>query len=231
MLNVLLATLRAFVRRDAVIRSPRNATASSTTSLPKRAAIVYGCGAFLTVLFSLLVPASAIADKPAIDPSWADGKIVYMIGPHIIPGANVSQPNLYANAQELYLLVYPINNAAGDATDQKTLPSGYQPNCDPCYHPGLPGPFAYHDHVLTGAPGMGNNGTAGQFKGPWKIIVLVYNPAVALSPLFKPITRATDIDAAEAAGTFLPINSSGRGNIYEIETGNVLICPLVSPEA
>ncbi len=77
---------------------------------------------------------------------------------------------------------------------------------------------------------MGNDGTAGAFKGPWKIILLIYNPEVALSPTFTPITSAADIDAAEATGEFLEINP-GADNPYEIDTGNVLICPLVSPNA
>lgn len=51
------------------------------------------------------------------------------------------------------------------------------------------------------------------------------------SPSFKPITSAADLDAAEAAGNvFLPINQGGE-NPYEIDTGNVLICPLVSSHA
>jgi hypothetical protein len=57
-------------------------------------------------------------------------------------------------------------------------------------------------------------------------------PDVALSPTFTPITRASDIDPAEAAGTFLPINPDPHAaNPYEIETGTVLICPLVAPSA
>jgi hypothetical protein len=183
----------------------------------------------LILAIGLLVALPAMAGKQAIDPSYADGNLVYMIGPHMIVNAIVTQPQLYAQSQELYLLVYPIN-PTGTATDPKALPSGYQPNCDPCYHPGLPGPFAYHDHVLTGAPGLGNNGTAGEFKGPWKIIVLLYNPAVFNQSTFTPIKSASDIDAAEANGTFLPINPTGA-NPYEVETGNVLICPLVSPHA
>lgn len=186
--------------------------------------------AIAAMVLALLVPWTASnAAKPDIDPSWVDGKIVYMIGPHLIENAIVTHPELYAKAEELYLLVFPINPSGAD-TDPKRLPSGYTPNCDPCYHPGLPGVFAYHDHVLTGAPGLGNNGTAGEFKAPWKIILLVYNPAVALRTDFRPITSADDIDAAEARGVFLPINP-GPGNPYEIETGNVLICPLVSPNA
>ena len=185
--------------------------------------------AFLLAI-GLLVALPAAAEKPAIDPTYADGQIVYMIGPHLIVNAWVTQPQLYAKAEELYLLVYPINGPQNNDTDRKTLPSGYQPNCDPCYHPGLPGAFAYHDHIVTGAPGLGANGTAGQFKAPWKIILLVYNPDRFNDPNFKPITSASDVDAAEGTGMFLPVNPTGA-NPFEIETGNVLICPLVSPRA
>ena len=90
--------------------------------------------------------------------------------------------------------------------------------------------FAYHDHVLTGAPGQGKNGTAGVMKAPWKIILLKYNREVMNSPDFIPIKSASDIDAAEANGVFEKINPQGA-NQYEMETGNVLICPLVSPHA
>lgn len=188
---------------------------------------VSSIGLMAALVVSLLVPGVATAGKPDIDPSYADGKVVYMIGPHLITNPN---PNLYAQSQELYLLVYPINPTGSTTLGTLTLPSGYQPNCDPCFHPGIPLQFAYHDHVLTGAPGLGTNGTAGEFKGPWKIILLIYNPAVALSPTFTPVTSASDIDAAEAAGTFLPINPRAV-NPFEIETGNVLICPLVAPDA
>ena len=182
------------------------------------------------LLAALILPAgSATAGKPAIDPSWVDGKIYYMIGPHVIENAIVTNPQLYAKSEELYLLVYPINPSGSD-TDPKAVGGGYQPNCNPCYHPGLPGPFAYHDHVLTGAPGLGKNGTAGEFKSPWKIIVLMYNPAVISSPNFKPVTSVSDIDAAEASGMFVPLVPDAP-NPYEIETGNVLICPFVSPNA
>jgi hypothetical protein len=165
--------------------------------------------------------------KPEIDPTYANGKTVYMIGPHIIPGARESMPNAYAHAQELYLLTYPPGTNGAPIT----LPSGYQPQCNPCFHPGLPLPFVYHDHVITGAPGMGNNGTAGEYKGPWKIIILKYNPEYANSPTFTPITSEAAIDSAEhAGGVFLPINQ-GPGNPDEIDTGNLLICPTVSNHA
>jgi hypothetical protein len=180
---------------------------------------------------ALLFGGSATAAKPDIDPTYANGQTVYMIGPHLIVGARESMPNLYAHAEELYLLVYPQATTPQPGSAQPiTLPSGYQPQCNPCFHPGLPFPFVYHDHVITGAPGMGVNGTAGAYKGPWKIILLVYNPAVAYSPTFQPVKSAAAVDQGEAAGLFLPINP-GAANPYEIETGNVLICPTVSPHA
>lgn len=164
--------------------------------------------------------------KPEIDPTYANGKTVYMIGPHAIPGARETMPNLYAHAQELYLLTYP----AADPNAPITLPSGYQPQCNPCFHPGLPPFFVHHDHVITGAPGMGNNGTAGEYKGPWKIIILKYNPAYVNAHGFVPIKSEADIDAAEQAGNvFLP--DFGGSNPYELDTGNLLICPTVSNHA
>jgi hypothetical protein len=103
-------------------------------------------------------------------------KVVYMIGPHVITNPN---PHLYTQSEELYLLVYPLNPTGSTTLGQLTLPSGYQPDCDPCFHPGIPLRFSYHDHVLTGAAGLGKNGTAADFKAPWKIILLMYNRDVA----------------------------------------------------
>ena len=174
---------------------------------------------------------SAPEGKPEIDPTYANGTTVYMIGPHIIVNAKATQPELYEHAEELYLVVYPQASLPQPGAGPITLPSGYQPQCNPCFHPGLPAQFVYHDHVISGAPGMGTNGTAGDYKAPWKIILLVYNPAYAASKNFVPLKSQADIDAAEqAGGVFLPINSGGA-NPYEIETGNVLICPTVSNHA
>ena len=173
----------------------------------------------------------AARGKPEIDPTYANGKTVYMIGPKMIENARETQPNLYKAAEELYLVVYPQQNLPTPSSPPITLPSGYQPQCNPCFHPGLPAPFVFHDHVIAGAPGMGTDGTAGGMKAPWKLILLVYNPAYVSSPFFTPIKSEEDLDAAEAAGNvFLPINQGGE-NPYEIETGNVLICPIVSKKA
>ncbi len=185
----------------------------------------------VTPLSAQSTDAAAPMGKPEIDPTYANGITVYMIGPHIIPNARSTMPNAYEHAEELYLVVYPQVPTPAPGAGPITLPSGYQPQCNPCFHPGLPAPFVYHDHVITGAPGMGNNGTAGEYKAPWKIIVLMYDPAYVSSPSFTPLKSEAAIDAAEAAGNvFLPINTGGS-NPYEIDTGNLLICPTVSNHA
>jgi hypothetical protein len=176
---------------------------------------------------------AAVGGKPEIDPTWANGQTVNMIGSHLIVGARETMPNLYAHSEELYLLVFPQATVPDPLTAGPiTAGNGYHPQCNPCFHPDLPHPLVYHDHVITGAPGMGNNGTAGAFKGPWKIIVLIYNPAYAYSPNFRPITSATAIDTAEATGnTNVFLKPFGGSNPYEFEPGNVLICPIVSSNA
>ena len=74
--------------------------------------------------------------KPELDPSYANGKTVYMIGPHLVMGARESMPNVYAKAEELYLVVYPqAGPLPVPGAGPITLPSGYQPQCDPCFHP------------------------------------------------------------------------------------------------
>jgi len=173
----------------------------------------------------------AVGGKPEIDPTYANGKTVYMIGPRMIVNARETQPNLYEHAEELYLVVYPQQVEPTPSSPPITLLSGYHPQCNPCFHPGLPAPFVFHDHVIAGAPGMGTDGTAGAMKAPWKMILLIYNPAYIASPFFTPIKSEKDLDAAEEAGNvFLPVNQGGE-NPYEIDTGNVLICPIVSSHA
>ena len=172
--------------------------------------------------------------KPEIDPTWANGQTVYMIGPTVIQNAKQNQPNLYAQAEELYLVVFPQTGPppAPGAPPITLQPSRYMPQCNPCFHPGLPPPFVYHDHIITGAPGMGRNGTAGEFKAPWKIIIVQYELSYTQSSAFHPLTSATALDAAEQPGLGIlhVINPTGA-NQFEIETGNVLICTIVSNKA
>ena len=183
-------------------------------------------GGILLLALSLLIAGRANAAKPEIDPTYADGQTYYMIGPTV----NTSpSPGLFARAEELYLASYPwdfVNNVPPQ------FASDYQPQCNPCYHPGLPVPFVYHDHVITGAPGLGKDGTARTYLGPWKIIVMQYVDAVLSDPNFVPAKSETEIDLYETLGLFKAINPDPNAeNPFEIVTGNVLICPLVSPHA
>jgi hypothetical protein len=195
----------------------------------------------MVLLVALVTPGgAALAGKPGIDPVYVNGNVYYMIG---ATQNNNPPANVYAHSEELYLVTYPIDEIRAFHPDwinsqgQLTLPSGYTPQCNPCFHPGLPAPFVYHDHVLTGAPGLGTNGTAGAFKSPWKILIVQYSLATIENPGFNPITWVKDIDPAKAAGTLQMVTiADPSGNLVtlptnEIEPHSLLICPFVSPSA
>ena len=166
----------------------------------------------------LLATAPIAMAKQGSETVWANGQAWTMITPHAITDAN---PNLLASAPPMYVLAFPSNGHGG-----WILPSGYSPQCDPCL--GVPVP-PYHDHLLTGAPGFGTQGTSGgAYEGPWRVILMVYSPAFVTSGHFAPVTADEDLAAAIAAHQFLPI---GPGATYAIPLPVVLICPLVSPNA
>jgi hypothetical protein len=183
----------------------------------------------LMLMLMLLAPAGvAVAGKPIIDTSYANGKVVYMIGPHVITNPN---PKEFAQAEELYIVAYPMNEGGTD-TGPKSLPgSGYSPQCNPCYHFGPVDSFAYHDHILSGSPGFGHNGTAGEFKGPWRIILLKYTTNVLNDPSFKPATSAAELEQRILDGQFQLLPGADPATPYELELPVILICPLVAPEA
>ena len=83
-------------------------------------------------------PTAAATGKPEIDPTYANGTTVYMIGPRLIVNAKATMPNAYEHAEELYLVVYSQPSIPQPSAGPITLPSGYQPQCNPCFHPGLP---------------------------------------------------------------------------------------------
>jgi hypothetical protein len=168
----------------------------------------------LALLTCAAFPLAANAGKDT-ELVYADGGTYTMVGATLI--TNASPGSL--NAPPLYILGYAAPGASGPIT----LPSGYQPQCNPC----LEEPVAYHDHLITGAPGLGTNGTAGgDYRAPWRIVVLLYNPLYSNSPDFTPVTSDERLATAEAAGEFLPINA-GAPNPYERWTNNVLVCPVV----
>jgi hypothetical protein len=181
--------------------------------------------AVAAIVFVVSSQVTRAASPQEIDPSYANGTTVYMMGAKLITNPD---PNLLATAPPLYGLAYKV---PGGTTGPITLPSGYQPQCNPCDH--FPPPFHYHDHILAGAPGFGADGTALDNKGPWKIIIMMYDPAVSSKPDFKPLMDDESIVTAEQNGEFLKINAdlSHGPDPYQIDTGMVLICPLVSSHA
>lgn len=177
-------------------------------------------------LILLVVVAAAFGAFPLTTNASAGGEFAYaeghtytMLGATLITNAS---PGVL-KAPPIYILGYPVPPGTSGPI---TLPSGYQPQCNPC----LQEPVAYHDHLLTGAPGLGTSGTSGgNYESPWRIVILMYNPLYPYgpsSPFFQPITRDDDLAAAEQAGEFLPINP-GAANPYERWTQNVLVCPVV----
>jgi hypothetical protein len=183
----------------------------------------------VSVLLALLalvaigaVPAQA--GKPVTEPMFANDTTVYMIAP---PTLATGGPNV---PDDLYLAVYPINPNGVDLGRLTVGTNNYAPQCDPCFHPGVPLPFSYHDHVISGAPGFGTNGTAGAFNPFWHVFIVMYNPSVFTEKVFTPVQSASELDAGEASGMFLPINQDGA-NPYEVDTGIVFLCNIVSSRA
>lgn len=161
---------------------------------------------------------SVAAATPGTETVWANGTEWTMLTPHAI--ADPSE-NLLQSAPPLYVLAFPKDPITG----QWLVPSNYAPQCDPCL--GVPVP-PYHDHLLTGAPGFGTNGTAGDYEGPWRVVLMMYSPSFVTGGQFQPVTSDEDLPAAIAAGEFLPIGAAGG---FEKPLPVVLICPLVSPNA
>ena len=174
--------------------------------------IALGLGAASLVVGIGALPAGA---TPSGEPAYANGQTVLMHSTHL---ATHPGPGLLA-APPMYVMGYPIAPGSGTVT----LPSGYQPQCDPCAEESPP----YHDHVLTGAPGYGANGTAGSYEGPWRLVIMRYAPSYADSTSFVPVTSDEQISSAEADGDFLAINPEAS-DPYQIWAPVVLICPLVT---
>jgi hypothetical protein len=131
-----------------------------------------------------------------------------------------------AAAQPFYVAVFPINPDGRDDLGTLILPSGYQPQCDPCFHPGLAFQLVYHDHILSGAPGFGNDGTAQLQQGTRHPIAVMYDPTFIGRPDFRPLTTIDEVRAAEQLGELLPINA-GAANPFELPQPVVVTVQLV----
>lgn len=179
-----------------------------------RRLIAASTGVLLLTVSGLLSATPGLA-APSGEPAYADGQTYWMHSSHVDTNPGLGQ----LNAPPIYILGFPVSATTPGPI---TLPSGYQPQCNPCDQE----PIHYHDHLLTGEPGSGGNGTAKDYRAPWRIVIMLYAPTYANSPDFVPITSDTQLATAEANGDFLPINSNGP-DPYQIWTNTVLICPLV----
>jgi hypothetical protein len=148
---------------------------------------------------------------------YANGLTYHMNIHHINLSPN---PGELAAAQPLYVVVFPIN-PQGLTNLGPLAVNGYHPQCDPCFHPGLPLPLVYHDHVLNGAPGT----NATDWQATRHPIAVMYNPGY-LAAGFQPLTTVAEVKAGEQAGLFLPING-GASNPYELPQDVVVTIQLV----
>lgn len=171
-------------------------------------------GGILATVVSMVVATPSLA-SPSGEAAYADGQVYWMHSSHVDTAPGAGQ----LNSPPIYILGYPV---APGTSGPITLPSGYQPQCDPCDAE----PVHYHDHLLTGEPGSGTSGTAGDYRAPWRIVVMMYSPTYAESTGFVPVMSDQELPAAEAAGDFLAINP-GASDSYQIWTTTILICPLV----
>ncbi len=182
----------------------------------------------ITLLLALTLLAAttpvARAAGPCGETAYANGQLFCINITKIITNPSAG---LLKTAEPVYIAAYFPLAAGCDTSNPSTcgpesLSSGYMPLCNPCFHGGGLDNFPYHDHVLSGAPGFGNDGTAGVMKGPWVLIIVAYNSAYSSQTSFSPFKSMTDLQAGEGAGDFQVINP-GAVNPYEINTGVVVI--------
>ena len=170
------------------------------------------------------VAPAARAAGPCAETAYANGQLYCIFIAKIV--ANPSA-GLLATAEPIYIAAYSPVPAGCDTANPatcgpETLPSGYAPLCNPCFHGGALNAFPYHDHVMEGAPGFGNAGTSDGMKGPWILIVVAYDPAYSHQTSFAPYKSTAGLRAGELAGHFVALNPDAA-NPYEINTGVVLI--------
>ena len=178
------------------------------------------------MLLGALPLAALAAPGGSPEPTYFDGHLVYMSAPANALGSSLAHSTaVLQKAKDLYIAVYPVAADGFDA-GHKLIDGWYAPQCDPCFHSGVPDPdlAQFHDHIIDGAPGYGTNGTAGSYSPAWRVKVLVYNLdyIAAHAATWVPVKSDEDIDAAVASGEFLG---------PPIDTGIVFLCQVTSAHA
>jgi hypothetical protein len=128
-------------------------------------------------------------------------------------------------AVTLYVAIYPLNPKGRRDLGALRLASGYRPQCDPCFHPGLPLPLVYHDHIFAGTLGSETGGSMIWVRSQRHPIAVMYDPTWIGAKDFEPLRTAEQLKAAERAGHLLPINKAGT-NPYELPQNTVVTIDL-----
>ena len=156
---------------------------------------------------------------------YADGATYHMNIHHINLSPTAEE---MAAAEPIYVVVFPINPLALTNLGPLSV-QGYNPQCDPCFHPGLPLRLVYHDHVLSGTPNTGVGGGAQDWEAVRHPIAVMYSPDFINSVGFRPLTTVAQVQAGERYGDFLPINGDpSAANRYELPQNVVITIELVA---
>lgn len=174
------------------------------------------------MLLAALPLAVSAAPSGSVEAGYADHATVSFTLSATGLGKSLSNSGAVAtHASDLYLAIYPVAADGFDASP-KLIDGWYAPQCNPCFHFGVPDPFGiqFHDHILGGAPGLGA-GTADGFSAARRVWLVFYDMdyIAAHSATWTPVTSADDIPAAVAAGEF-----SGS----PIDTGVIVLSPVNS---
>jgi hypothetical protein len=156
--------------------------------------------ALLAILAALAFVSGAVAD-PQRENVYADGQ-TYAINTRATVVFDAS-PSLLEQSSPMYLIGFTVLPGTSGPV---TLPSGYQPQNN-----GLPSPLPYHDHVLTGAPGLGASGAAGDYAAPLRLVRMQYTPAYTYDP---------------AAGKLAVLDPLAP-DPYQLWTTTILVRPIV----
>jgi hypothetical protein len=212
------------IRADLGNASPNAVSRRRDGSASRRGGVVTGTALAavalaVTQVWASSVPAGA-SNEVAV---YMNGQTYRMVVNHVNLRPSGGE---IAAARPFYVAVFPVNPDGRTDLGSLTLPSGYRPQCDPCFHPGLAFQLVYHDHILAGAPGFGIDGTAKQQQGTRHPIAVMYDPAFIKRRDFRPLRTTDEVRAAERLGELLPINA-GAANPFELPQPVVVTVQLV----
>src|SRR5262249_60411159 len=108
-------------------------------------------------LLALVPAAASAAPNGSVEAGYANHATVsFTLSPNDLGKSLAHSSAVAARASDLYLAIYPVAADGFDA-GPKLINGWYAPQCNPCFHFGVPDPFGiqFHDHILGGAPGMG----------------------------------------------------------------------------